>query len=121
MIGIAARASEGLDVRKFRLFVRFNEKLPYTVPKLKEQLAALCGDDGYSVTLDAVKFNLIVKIALKSKGMADEVGAMLERMVPLNMNIDLDLMYNQHLTAGKFTHEFLSNYTQKGIREEVLR
>jgi hypothetical protein len=53
--------------------------------------------------------------------MADEVGAMLERMVPLNMNIDLDLMYNQHLTVGKFTHEFLSKYTQKGIREEVLR
>lgn len=121
MLGIAARASEGLDVRKFRLFVRFNEKLPYTMPKLKEQLAALCGDDGYSVTLDAVKFNLIVRIALKSKGMADEVGAILERMVPLNMNIDLDLMYNQHLTVGKFTHEFLSKYTQKGIREEVLR
>lgn len=120
MLRITARATEELDVRRFRLFVRFNEKLPYTVPKLKEQLKALCGDSGYSIMLDAVNFNLVVRIALKSKGMADEVGAMLERMVPLNMTIDLDLMYNQHLTVGKYTHGFLSKYTQKGIRDEVL-
>lgn len=120
MLRITARATGELDVRRFRLFVRFNEKLPYTVPKLKEQLTALCGDSGYSIVLDAVNFNLVVKIALKSKGMADEVGAMLERMVPLNMTIDLDLMYNQHLTVGKYTHGFLSKYTQKGIRDEVL-
>ena len=120
MLRITARATEEFDVRRFRLFVRFNEKLPYTVPKLKEQLTALCGDSGYSIMLDAVNFNLVVKIALKSKGMADEVGAMLERMVPLNMTIDLDLMYNQHLTVGKYTHGFLSKYTQKGIRDEVL-
>lgn len=121
MLKIVSRESEGLDVRRFRLFVRFNEKLPYTVPKLKEQLAALCGEDGYSVTLDVVNFNLVVKIALKSKGMFDEVGAMLERMVPLNMRLDLDLMYNQHLTVGKFTHKFLTKYTHKGVRDEVLK
>lgn len=120
MLKIVSRESEGLDVRRFRLFVRFNEKLPYTVPKLKEQLAALCGEDGYSIMLDVVNFNLVVKIALKSKGMIDEVRAMLERMVPLNMMLDLDLMYNQHMTVGKFTHKFLQKYTHKGVRDEVL-
>ena len=120
MLKIVSRESEGLDVRRFRLFVRFNEKLPYTVPKLKEQLASLCGEDGYSIMLDVVNFNLVVKIALKSKGMVDEVRAMLERMVPLNMMLDLDLMYNQHMTAGKFTHKFLQKYTHKGVRDEVL-
>lgn len=121
MLKIISKESEGLDVRRFRLFVRFNEKLPYTVPKLKEQLGALCGDDGYSVMLDAVNFNLVVKIALKSKGMFEEVGKMLERMVPLNMIIDLDLMYNQHMTVGKFTHKFLEKYTHKDVRDEVLK
>ena len=120
MLKIVSRESEGLDVRRFRLFVRFNEKLPYTVPKLKEQLASLCGEDGYSIMLDVVNFNLVVKIALKSKGMVDEVRAMLERMVPLNMMLDLDLMYNQHMIAGKFTHKFLQKYTHKGVRDEVL-
>lgn len=121
MLKIVSRESEGLDVRRFRLFVRFNEKLPYTVPKLKEQLEVLCGEDGYSVSVDVINFNLVVKIALKSKGMFNEVGRMLERMVPLNMRIDLDLMYNQHLTAGNFTHSFLHKYTHKGVRDEVLR
>lgn len=121
MLKIVSRESEGLDVRRFRLFVRFNEKLPYTLPKLKEQLAALCGEDGYSVYADVFNFNLVVKIALKSKGMFNEVGHMLERMVPLNMCVDLDLMYNQHLTVGNFTHGFLHKYTHKGVRDEVLR
>jgi len=121
ILKIVSRESEGLDVRRFRLFVRFNEKLPYTVPKLKEQLGTLCGDDGYSIEVDTINCNLVVKIALKSKGMFNEVGAMLERMVPLNMFIDLDLMYNQHLTVGKFTHKFLRKYTHKGVRDEVLK
>ncbi len=121
MIKIVSRELESLDVRRFRLFVRFNEKLPYTVPKLKEQLEALCGNDGYNIEVDTGSCNLVVKIALKSKGMLDEVGAMLERMVPLNMFIDLDLMYNQHLTVEKFTHKFLRKYTHKGVRDEVLK
>lgn len=121
MLGIVAKETEGLDVRRFRLFIRFNEKLPYTLPKLKEQLEALCGDDGYSVAVDEVNFDLTVKIALKSKGMFDEVGKMLERMVPLNMIIDLDLMYNQHLTLGRFRHCDLAKYTHKQLRDEVLK
>lgn len=121
MLGIVAKETEGLDVRRFRLFVRFNEKLPYTLPKLKEQIATLCGDDGYSVAVDENKFDLTVKIALKSKGMFGEVGQMLERMVPLNMIIDLDLMYNQHLTVGRFRHCDLHKFTHKGLRDEVLK
>ena len=120
MLGIVSKATESLDVRQFRLFVRFNETLPYTVPKLKEQLAKLCGYDGYSIWVDVVNYELIVKLALKSKGMFNEVGQMLERTVPLNMVIDLDLMYNQHLTLNQFTHSYLAKYTQKQLRDEVL-
>lgn len=120
MLRIVSRETEELDVRRFRVFIRFNEKLPYSVPKLKEQLAVLCGDDGYSVSVDSVRYALTVKIALKSKGMFNEVGAMLERMVPLNMVIDLDLMYNNHLTIGRVRHKDLRKYTQKGLRDEVL-
>lgn len=120
MLKIVSKESEELDVRRFRLFVRFNEKLPYTVPKLKEQLAVLCGEDGYRLEVDAVNFNLVVRIELKSKKMIEEARAMLERMVPLNMCIDLDLWYNQHFVVGKFTHEYLHKYTHKGVRNEVL-
>ena len=120
MLGIAIKETEKIDVRRFRLFIKFNEKLPYTLTKLKEQLGALCGDDGYSIAVDEANFDLTVKVALKSKGMFDEVGKMLERMVPLNMIIDLDLMYNQHLTLGKFKHCDLHKFTQKQLRDEVL-
>lgn len=121
MLKIVSVESEGLDIRRLRLFVRFNEKLPYTVPKLKEQLAVLCSEDGYRLEVDIVNFNLVVRIELKSKQMIKEAEALLERMVPLNMCIDLDLWYNQHFIVGKFTHKFLQKYTHKGVRDEVLK
>ena len=121
MLKIIAKETDELDVRRFRLFVRFNEKLPYTVPKLKEQLALLCGEDGYRLEVDVFNFNIIVRIELKSKRMVDEARAMLERMVPLNMCVDLDLWYNQHFKVGKFMHGFLQKYTHKSVRDEVLR
>lgn len=120
MLKIIAKETEEIDVRRFRLFVRFNEKLPYTVPKLKEQLALLCGEDGYRLEIDVINFNIIVRIELKSKKMIEEAGSMLERMVPLNMCVDLDLWYNQHFKIGKFTHGFLQKYTHKSVRDEVL-
>lgn len=121
MLKIVSKSSESLDVRKFRLFVRFNEKLPYTISKLREQLEILCGGaEEYIAEIDTVRFNLTVKISLKVKRMIEEVREMLERMVPLNVCIDLDLMYNQHLTVGNFKHKFLRKYTHKGVRDEVL-
>jgi len=43
-------------------------------------------------------FTLIVKVELVAKQNLDTVGELLERVLPLNMVIDLDLMYNQHKT-----------------------
>lgn len=121
MLGIISKATESLDVRQFRIFAKFNETLPYTVPKLKEQLTTLCDVDGYLVSVDVVNFILVVKIALKRKNMFEEVGKMLERMVPLNMIIDLDLIYNKHSTLGKFRHCDLAKYTHRQLKDEVLK
>ena len=45
---------------------------------------------------------------------------MLEKMSPLNMLIDLSLLYNSHKILSGFTHRQLNQYTHKQLREEVL-
>lgn len=117
---IIPKTSDTLDVRKFRLLSRYNEDIPYTVPNLRNQLANLCGPNGYRMNLVNNAFTLIVKVELVAKQNLDTVGELLERVVPLNMIIDLDLMYNQHKTLRQFTHRQLQQFTQAALRNEVL-
>lgn len=120
MLTIVPKGTDTLDVRKFRILTRLNEKLPYTTTKLDQQMRTLCGEGGYSITLQNLSYTLIVKIALIAKGEFDEVGSLLNRTVPANLVVDLTLLYNQQTTLENFTHDQLSAYTQNQLRNEVL-
>lgn len=120
ILGIRALDSDSLSDRKFRILTRLNEQLPYTYRNLEAQLALLCGTNGYKLILDNESYILTVKIALTAKKKFEEVGSLLDRVVPCNMIISLLLIYNQHKTLHRFTHAELKQYTHKELREEVL-
>ena len=50
----------------------------------------------------------------------DEVGKLLEREIPANMEISLSLKYNQHLLFSDRTHGSLAAYTHEHLRNEVM-
>lgn len=120
MLNIIPKLTDTLDVRQFRLLARYNEKLPYTIRKLNESLEVLCGETGYSTEVFHKEYRLKVRIALESKKMFDEAAALIERMVPMNMIIDLSLKYNQHDTLRLLTHNYLHKFKHREVREEVL-
>lgn len=120
ILGIIPKATESLDARKFRILTRLNEQLPYTMRTLKQQLEALCGKDGYSIELYNDVYTIEVKVNLIAKSNFDDVDALLQRVIPANMIIDLGLMYNQHSTLKQFTHAHLQAYTYNQLRSEVL-
>ena len=111
ILGIVPKETDTLDERKFRILVKLNEQLPYTLPVLEEQLKRMCGENGYKVILSADKYLLNVKLALSNENNYQDVCEMLRRVVPANMIISVR-MFN--------THEILSQYTHKQVREEVL-
>lgn len=120
MLKITPFSSDTMDERKFRLLTRYNEDIPYTVPNLKISLANICGSSGYRLNLINNTFTLIVKVELVAKRNLQTVQELLERVVPLNMIIDCDLMYNQHKTLHVYTHRQLKQFTQYALRNEVL-
>lgn len=120
ILGIIPKATETLDIRKFRILTRLNEQLPYTFTTLKQQLEALCGSDGYSLTLKNEIYTIEVKVNLIAKSNFDDVAALLHRVIPANMVIDLKLIYNQQSTLSQFTHGQLQAYTHNQLRSEVL-
>ena len=53
--------TDTLDERRFRVLAKINAQLPFSVRRLRQQLATLCGDDGYKLELDGGKYTLAVK------------------------------------------------------------
>lgn len=120
IMGIVPKGTDSLDVRRFRLLARKQEKLPYTKWTLPEQLAALCGSDGYSLNIDHAARKIAVRVALTAKGMYESVELLLLKQRPANMVIDLSLLYNQYSTISPLTHAHLSAYTHDQLRNEVV-
>ena len=120
IMGIVPKGTDSLEVRRFRLLARKQEKLPYTKWTLPEQLAALCGDDGYSLNIDHAARKIAVRVALTVKGMFDAVELLLLKQRPANMVVDLSLLYNQWLTLATKKWGDMTATTWHDARNEVI-
>lgn len=120
MLGISPFATDTLADRKFRVLSRYNENIPYTRKSLMQQLATLCGEDGYEIAFLTKDFTVKVKVALTAKKQEAAVGEMLERILPCNMAFTVELMYNQWQKVASYTWGDVNKYTWNELREEVL-
>lgn len=119
MLEMPSISNDTLANRRFRVLSKWNRMIPYTKVTLRQKLAVLCEEDGYTLEILPNKA-VIVRVELKSKQNLEEVRKMLEEFVPCSMTIDLDLLYNQHELLHKFTHKQLGAWTYGQIRNEVL-
>ena len=120
ILHILPKLTDTLDERRFRVLSRINEQLPFTLRSLEQQLSTLCGPEGYTVELFHEQYLLKVRVELTAKSKLEDVRALLNRIVPANMVIDLDLLYNQHSDFDGLTLEELSVYTHQQLRDEVI-
>ena len=87
---------------------------------MKNKLKALCGENGYTLNIDYDNEIVDIKIELTSRKSFDEVELMTEKMIPLNMVINISLLYNQNSLLKKYTHKQLSAYKHSQLRNEVI-
>lgn len=120
IFGITPMDTDTLDERRFKVLTRINTQLPFSVRRLRQQLATLCGADGYRMEIDGGKYTLTVKVALTAKRNQQAVEELLADIVPANMVCTTSLLYNQHADLTRFTHAQLALLTHFEIREEVL-
>ena len=119
-LGIRPKGDATLDERRIVLLARYNEQLPFTRRVLEQQLESLCGEDGFTLEIHVEEKTADVLVALTAKSNFDEVGKLLERVLPCNMGVTLGLKYNQHQTLAGYTHGALAARTCGGLRNEVL-
>lgn len=121
MLDVSPKPTDTLDERRFRIFALLNQQLPYTMPKLRETLTRLCGEDGWSIILQANIYKMYVRLGLQNQSNFNEVQKILSKMVPANMIADIKL-FNTYDILNEFTHGYLKEggYTYEEIRKEVL-
>lgn len=120
IFGVVPQDTDTLDERRFKVLTRINTQLPFSVRRLRQQLATLCGEDGYKLEVSGGKYTLTVKVALTAKRNQQAVEELLANIVPANMVCTTSLLYNQHADLTRFTHAQLALLTHFEIREEVL-
>ncbi|MDL2217371.1 YmfQ family protein [Christensenellaceae bacterium OttesenSCG-928-M15] len=120
LLRVIPGAGDDLELRRFRIAARLSSRLPYTERQMHASLQTLVGADGYTANLDIGQELLTVRIALGRKALLSEVVHMLDEMVPLNIVIDVSVMYNTHAVLSPFTHAQLSTKTHDQLRNEVI-
>lgn len=120
MINVTPLDSDTLEDRRFRVFTKYNQQLPYTERSLRNLLDTLIGNDGYKLEIDHLSHSISVGVELTARSMFKSIETLLEGYVPLNFYIDLKLLYNQYSAIQKSTHEQLTQFTHEQLREEVL-
>ncbi len=121
IFGIVSKGTDTLEDRRFRILTRINEELPYTLPKLRAILEALCGEGNYSAEMEEGSYFLLVKITVAAKHNYEDVQALLERVTPQNIVFQVRQLYNTHADLSPFTHARLSAYTYHGVRTESIK
>ncbi|KAA0944064.1 DUF2313 domain-containing protein [Sporosarcina sp. ANT_H38] len=86
------RKTETLDFRKRRLLARKQENSPYTFEYLKQLLDSLIGEKRHILDLDVLLLELEVLVNVESSLFYNEVKKMLERIIPLNIDISTAIL-----------------------------
>jgi hypothetical protein len=120
LLKIIPGVTDDLELRRFRVAARLGSQPPYTERQMHKALEALVGSGAYTAVLNVAQEHLSVRIALGRKALLAEAARMLDDMVPLNMVLEVTVMYNTHQVLSAFTHAQLGEKTHYELRNEVI-
>lgn len=119
ILSLKPKDTDSLDDRRFRVRSKVLEKLPYSYRVLLRKLEALC-PDGVELIVNNAEESVVVRVALKSRAMTEEVDSILDAILPLNMTYLVIIMFNSWGMFMNRTWEQMQEMTWKIMREKVL-
>lgn len=122
VLKLVSKDTDSLEVRNMRILAVTQNKLPHTYRVLDRNLLTLIKNKkDYILTIDYDNYAVDVVVALSSKELLNEVATMLDKVVPANMLIDVQLWNTTHLMLERYTHKEMEVYTHEQLTELDLR
>lgn len=109
------RTVETLDFRKKRLLARKQSNPPYVIEYLKGLLDELLGEYRSRVNLDVLRFELDVQVDIENSLFFVEMQKMLERIVPLNIDITTAMYLERTLGMNTFVGGIINEWKRTTI------
>ena len=116
ILKIKPQDTDDLELRRFRVALKWNDRYPYTQESLMNKMDNLLGKGNYTLAIVPEEMTMVCLLGLKKKEMEDEFRKLLEELVPLNIVLDIDLRYNKWKRMRKYTYKDLSKYTWEDLR-----
>lgn len=85
ILNIIPSATDTLESRRRRVWLRWFNKIPYTLRAFLERLKAICGDSDFTVTKEFLNYRIDVTTNLEWTGQSEELDRLIEEMMPCNM------------------------------------
>ncbi len=122
MLKLTPRSTDTLDDRRIAILAKITPNTPYTYTQLEILLNGICGEGNYSIDLKHDQYYIKILIALGVKRQRQTAEYMIRCILPANLKIDINLMYNRHIDLKRFTHGRMKElmYTHHYLRAEVL-
>ena len=112
LLNITPYADDTLESRRFRISSRWDSS------DLTTRLNQLCGENGYTMTIEHDSYSLTIRVELTVSRMEAEVMDISRKMAPANMRVTVELRYMQHKRLFGYTHNQLKAYSHKQLREQ---
>lgn len=117
MLKINTNLDETIKNRRANILSIYNEMLPYTIKNLPSMIDAICGIGMHTLILDTNMFTLKILLDKKAKSLKRILYQFLERVVPINIFIHIEIDYNSWLDVSKVTYKMLTPYKWGNVRE----
>ena len=100
ILGIKPSVDDTLESRIFRVFSRWNDRIPYTWKAFLEKLDTLCGEGNYTITLDNGIYTIYLVTHIGIYGGLEEIYNLLNEVIPCNLVVNVsNILYGGSETA----------------------
>lgn len=99
------KTSDDVDVRRFNILSKINNRVPFTLKWLDNKLKQLAGEGNYVINVDYNNYKVMISIVYLFGDIADTLKKELRSLLPANMIIQISLFSHAKTHIGAIVHE----------------
>lgn len=111
--------AETLADRRYKIKSTLIASLPYSYRVVARQLLTLC-PYGVDILVNDARDFIKVGIALRDDNLVRDIESYLDRVLPLNMVTEVEIIYNRYDFFNSWKHAELGAYTHYELRTEYF-
>lgn len=115
ILGLSSKGLETAERRENIIFKLMGD-LPYTMNTVYRRLKILCGDN-FVFEYGSEAYTLKVRLGLSNLWQYQVIKELLLKILPANISLDMEALYNTHGFFTAMTHGAMAAYTHEELRE----